>query len=46
MKTSIGTEIPEFIDKKKGREKLLEYIGELSELQRVIVKITKGGDKS
>jgi len=31
---------------KKGRAKLREYAEELSELERVIRTITKGGDKS
>jgi PadR family transcriptional regulator PadR len=31
---------------KKGREKLLEYVEELSELERIIRTIMKGGGKS
>jgi citrate lyase subunit alpha/citrate CoA-transferase len=34
MKTSIGTEIPEFIDKKKGREKLKPFEGAWKRLQK------------
>ena len=31
---------------KKGKDKLTEYVGELSELERIIRTITQGGEKS